>query len=104
MKKAIENLHMILDEIKESEDAVCYVTDVDAEPLEMAIKALEKQIPRKPVYEDYDDNGFEEIIPHTAKCPICGYEFEFGTWNEFENHHCPCGQLIDWEDTGSDEH
>ena len=65
-------------------------------PTDAAKKALEKQIPRKPIYSDYDDNGFGEIIPYTAICPICGYEFEFGTWNE--NHHCVCGQAMDWSD------
>ena len=64
---------------------------------EIAIEALERQIDKKPVYGDYDDNGDGEIIPCTAKCPSCGYEFEFGSWNEEENHHCPCGQKIDWE-------
>ena len=63
---------------------------------EAAVDALEKQIPRKPIYSDYDDNGFGEIIPYMAICPICGYEFEFGTWNE--NHHCVCGQAMDWSD------
>lgn len=69
-------------------------------PTDAAKKALEKQIPTKPIYSDYDDNGFGEIIPYTAICPICGYEFEFGTWNE--NHHCVCGQAMDWSD-GNDE-
>ena len=55
------------------------------------------QIPREPMYSDYDDNGFDEIIPYKALCPTCGYEFEFGTWNNEENHHCVCGQRIDWE-------
>ena len=71
--------------------------DSDAgQAIDMAIEALEKQIPKKPIYSDYDDNGFGEIIPYTAICPICGYEFEFGTWNE--NHHCVCGQAMDWSD------
>ena len=64
--------------------------------LKTAIKALEKQIPKKPIYSNYDDNGFGEMIPYTAKCSVCRYEFEFGTWNGEENHHCVCGQAIDW--------
>lgn len=67
-------------------------------PYGKAIEALEKQIPKKPVYSDYDDNGFDEIIPNEAKCPVCGYEFEFGMWNEFDNPYCYCGQAIDWSD------
>lgn len=67
------------------------------EALEMAIKALEKQMPMKPIYSDYDDNGYDdELIPYKAACPICGYEFEFGYWNDEDNHHCVCGQRIDW--------
>ena len=63
-----------------------------------AIKsALEKQIPKKAKYSEYDDNGDGEIIPYKAECPICGYEFEFGTFNESDNHHCPCGQALKWD-------
>ena len=64
--------------------------------MEMAIQALEKQIPKKPIYSEFDDNGNDEIIPYKAVCPVCGCEFEFGTWNEEENHHCVCGQKLDW--------
>ena len=63
----------------------------------IAIKAIEKQIPKKPIYSDFDDNGNDEIIPYKAVCPTCGHEFEFGTWNDEENHHCKCGQKLDWE-------
>ena len=41
--EAIKNIKDILDECTESEEAVCYVTYVDAPVLEMAINALEKQ-------------------------------------------------------------
>ena len=64
--------------------------------LRMAINALEKQVPMKPIYSEFDDNGFEEIIPYKAECPTCGYKFEFGTFNEDESHHCVCGQKMDW--------
>ena len=66
------------------------------EAIELAVEALEKQMPKKPIYSDYDDNGFGDVIPYTAKCPVCGYEFDFGTWNE--NHHCICGQALDWSE------
>lgn len=57
----------------------------------------EKNKPKKPIYSDFDDNGDDEIIPYKAICPICGNEFEFGSWNEEENHHCICGQKLDWQ-------
>lgn len=66
------------------------------EAIELAVEALEKHMPKMPIYSDYDDNGFGDVIPYTAKCPVCGYEFDFGTWNE--NHHCICGQALDWSE------
>lgn len=68
---------------------------VDA--LDILIKYAELQIATKPIYGDYGDDGYDNVIPYSAICPICGHEFEFGTWNDEENHHCPCGQAIDWE-------
>ena len=67
-------------------------------------EAMEKQIPKKPIYKDYkeDDEG-EKMIPYKAECPTCGYEFEFGTWNDEDNHHCKCGQAIDWEEGGTSD-
>ena len=42
-KEAIINLKVILSEIIECEESICYVTDIDAEPLRFAIKALESR-------------------------------------------------------------
>ena len=68
------------------------------EAMNMGAEALRKQIPKKPIYSDYDDNGFDEIIPYRAECPACGESVEFGKWNAEESHHCDCGQAISWED------
>lgn len=54
---------------------------------DLIIKAIEKQIPMKPEYEDYD-----------AICPVCGHEFEYGI-NEWGSAFCQdCGQALDWSD------
>ena len=66
------------------------------EVIDVSMKALEKQIPKKPIYSEFDKNELEEIIPYKAECPFCRYEFEFGTWNDENNHHCVCGQKMDW--------
>lgn len=61
--------------------------------------ALEKQIPKKPIYSDYRYNGSSELLPYCAKCPSCGREVPYGTWNygNYEDvHHCECGQAFDW--------
>lgn len=93
VQKAIKNINAL--------NAVCWQKDFYdeefARALALAIQSLEMQIPKKPIYSDFDDNGNDEIIPYKAVCPVCGCEFEFGTWNDEENHHCKCGQKIDWE-------
>ena len=61
-----------------------------------ALKALEKQIPKKPDYEGdgYDDNG--EIIYDTSYCPCCRHEFE--AYYDITDY-CPnCGQALDWSE------
>ena len=86
--EAIKNIKDILDECTESEEAVCYVTDVDAPALEMAINALEKQMPKKP-----------RFYAHNYYCSVCdnlvgNNEFE---WKRFK--YCDvCGQKLDWSD------
>ena len=56
------------------------------EAFQMAINALEKQIPKKP-YKDNENGIYEK-----EHCPICHRSL-------FPNdHHCICGQAIDWRD------
>lgn len=82
-EEAIDKLTDILIEATETESSVCYVTDCDAEPLRMAIEALEKQIPKKP---SQDSVG----LFYFPTCPNCHKELE-----EYD-HHCECGQALDW--------
>ena len=60
----------------------------------LAIQALEKQIPKTPfIWEDKyyfsptpnDDWGYE--------CPCCGNRDI-----DYPEHHCTCGQALDWEE------
>ena len=83
-QEAINDLKVILSEITECEESICYITDVDAEPLRLAIKALEKQIPKKP---SQDSIG----LYYFPTCPNCHKELES------YDHHCECGQALDWE-------
>ena len=91
-REAIKNLKDILDECTESKEAVCYVTDVDAPALEMAINALEKQIPKKIKIEQwiytkcdcgfefskhYGDGYYSILLENKTKyCPNCGKKIE----------------------------
>ena len=62
---------------------------------EMAIQALEKQIPKKPTYEGdgYAPDGtfvYDEWI-----CPCCENRYELYYDDDYD--YCPnCGQKIDW--------
>ena len=58
---------------------------MSAEAMNLAIEALEKQIPKKP-YKDNENGVYEK-----EHCPSCHRSL-------FPNdHHCECGQAIDWE-------
>ena len=86
-KEAIINLKVILSEIIECEESICYVTDIDAEPLRLAIKALEKQTPKKPVYSAAN-----------IKCPNCGATLLY-YFHSFKIDYCDeCGQRLDWSE------
>lgn len=93
--EAIKNLKDILDECTESEEAVCYVTDVDAPALEMAINALEKQIPKKPRNERSSVPLSRTSVRFVDwyKCGKCNFDLS----KQFVC--CPyCQSVIDWSD------
>ncbi len=61
----------------------------------VAVKALDKQIPKATYLQGdgYDENG--NIILDTYFCPCCGHDYEV----DYEHHdYCPaCGQAIKWD-------
>ena len=61
--------------------------------IDIGIKALEKQIPKKPTYEG-DGYWYGQLVYDTWVCPNCGKGYEV----DYDNYdHCPdCGQAIDW--------
>ena len=64
------------------------------EAFEIAINALEKQIPKKPIVEYKDTNDC--ITEIEWKCPICGTNYiELAPCGEWCNY---CGQKLDWSD------
>lgn len=62
-------------------------TDELLEAYSMAIKSLEKQIPKKPE-TTYSANYSDEI----HKCPTCN------GFVDYKEHHCKCGQNLKWSD------
>lgn len=62
--------------------------------LKMAIKALEKQIPKKPV--NYDS------VPH-SRCPVCNNSVKVFE-DAHEYHYCLyCGQALDWDNKDEEQ-
>ena len=98
---------------------LCYAqgnTGEHIESVKVAIKALEKQIPKKPIlkngesgsFVDYKDGHGEYKVTKWQDwvCPICGW-FVGQRYNRSQNHshdqrkcnYCnECGQKIDWSD------
>ena len=70
-----------------------------AEAIDMAINALEKQIPKKPIMKPYYEDMEEEYLC----CPTCGEILtdRIPLDNKDFYFHClNCGQKLNW---GSDE-
>ena len=62
------------------------------EAFQMAINALEKQIPKKPI----EMKPTDKLMNGYYSCPICG---DWVGMDEYSNNYCAnCGQVIDWSD------
>ncbi len=73
----------------------CYRGKVEdyKQALELGVKALEKQIPKKPVYEG-DGYSDGHLVYDTWICPLCEKRYEVD-YDDYD--YCPdCGQKLDW--------
>lgn len=62
---------------------------------QIAIKALEKQIPKKPIEKDIG----KLKISDTAFCPICDNPVIKDETDNYEQAYCCyCGQALDWSE------
>ena len=74
-----------------------YRCDADLAPdyieaLKLAVEALEKQIPKKPLEQRYVNYEIEnELIGH---CPSCRIKWDVSFWQRYCSN---CGQKLDWE-------
>ena len=103
-EEAISNLKMILEEVTETDEAICYVTSNDAETINMAIKALKKHITK------YKHIGTRHT--HWGKrrhdkfrCETCGFTKEFTDNHTAQYKYCPsCGREINWSKPKGDSY
>lgn len=70
-----------------------YINMCSAEEMKVAIEALAKQIPQKPIEKDIG----KLKISDTAFCPICDNPVIKDETDNYEQAYCCyCGQAIDW--------
>lgn len=65
---------------------------------DLAIKAVEKQIPKRPLLQDIHD-GNNGLLDYLYNCPICHMFVCYATELRIEEKfaYCPsCGQALDW--------
>lgn len=71
-----------------------YINMCSAEEMKIAIEALEKQIPKKPLKQECDFFDFNLV------CPECK-NYIVNVWNkrEYKPNYCHyCGQALDWSE------
>lgn len=82
LKETVEYFRDMVESCGAYELFPCFKDDM--EMTKIALSALEKQIPKKPIRTDW------------INCPSCNWGIALmkGT------HHCPkCGQALDWSET-----
>lgn len=62
--------------------------EIHDEAVGLAVDALRKQIPQNPIQRNYD-----------WRCPTCSRFIMPRSIYYTGDHHCKCGQAIDWSDT-----
>lgn len=66
----------------------------DNQALDLGIKALEKQIPKKVKYKNRHGDGKDLYNKDYFHCPCCGRRLR----NKQKDAHCGrCGQLLEWD-------
>lgn len=91
----LKNMRLFMQIEDKSND--CKFTEDDYKANEMAIQALEKQIPKKPIMKQY----FEDLEEEYLCCPTCGEILtdRIPADNKTFYFHCMnCGQKFNWGD------
>jgi hypothetical protein len=85
-----------------------YLNMCTTQEMYIVISALEKQIPKIPLYHCDQDLCYDGIgcvegeqLYEYYECPNCGWREETEVFENFKFKYCPsCGQALDWlEDT-----
>ena len=79
----------VIEEIQSAIDLIIQTAvDIDPWAVEIAVEAMEKQIPKK-----------VRITTSTKRCSVCGRQLSgIGNIHPERNYCQKCGQAIDWEE------
>ena len=95
---------MTAQEIDRIECAIRHIEsslDVDPWAVEIAVEAMRKQIPKKPIHinknKEFDGN-WKKICPSCGRVLMERITTYVSSYPRYYNHteHCRCGQAIDW--------
>ncbi|MEG2987697.1 MAG: hypothetical protein RR809_09080 [Lachnospiraceae bacterium] len=92
-QRAIDNLGCMRIEIIDAED-VRQLKHVRIDTVNVAISALEKQVPKKPIEKHYEDEGEPAYVK--ICCPNCCHV----QVSKHDSYCCKCGQKLDWDIKG----
>lgn len=96
-QEAIDMIEPISTASKDVSDTGMFKCRPITEALDMALEALEKQIPKKPIKDELE-NGY--VFGYY--CPACGADDFYMRYdsNTADHYECcaKCGQAIDWSD------
>lgn len=92
-KQIVKDINKMLILVKSVELEKITVPNIPIKNLEVVIKALEKQIPKKPLVEAWSP----------ALCPCCNAELSESIGDGYYKHYkglkiCDCGQSLDWSE------
>ena len=82
----MNDIERAIEEIKEHRD-LFYVTEISKDSCDIAISALEKQIPKKPLQQQLNVN--KDLI---GLCPVCKEMWVI----KYKEYCANCGQKLDW--------
>ena len=98
-REAIKNLK----HLEKSLDEYAELNQEGKETFDIAISALEKQIPKKPKHIDKNatfDGNWKKVCPACGRILVERITTPEESYPRIYNHtpHCICGQAIDWEE------